>query len=233
MDVVLLRNAASALGELKDEVIFLGAATLPLWISDPGAEELRPTRDVDVVVEVTTRNEFNEFQKKLRGLGFRDEQTQIGRFLFGSDGMIDVIPADATILGFENYWQQASIPHSVEVSIEDSVAIRVLQPPNLLATKLEAYRGRGNRDPFASKDFEDIVRLIDGREELPSEVQNADTELREYLSGALRNIYEDPRFVEACSAHIGPDESSERRANEITIPRIERIIEIGLGSETT
>lgn len=57
MSVELLERAAAALGELSAEVVFVGGATVSLWITDPGAPPPRPTLDVDVVVEVSSRRE--------------------------------------------------------------------------------------------------------------------------------------------------------------------------------
>lgn len=51
MSIELLELAADALGPLLDEVVFVGGATVTLWITDPGAPPVRPTKDVDVVVE--------------------------------------------------------------------------------------------------------------------------------------------------------------------------------------
>lgn len=87
MSIELLEEAAAALGELTDEVVFLGAATLPLWITDPAAPPVRPTADVDVIVEVTTLIAYNEFEQRLRKVGFRDEGTMIGRFLLGGSDL--------------------------------------------------------------------------------------------------------------------------------------------------
>ena len=53
MSVELLELAAAALGELLDEVVFVGGATVGLWITDPAAPAPRPTKDVDVIVEVS------------------------------------------------------------------------------------------------------------------------------------------------------------------------------------
>lgn len=104
MTVELLDEAAAALGEMRDDVVFLGAATLVLWITDEGLPPLRPTADVDVVVEVTTLIEYNRFEARLRAAGFRDEGSVLGRFLFGpNDLQLDAIPADASILGFKNH----------------------------------------------------------------------------------------------------------------------------------
>jgi len=55
-------------------------------------------------------------------------------------------------------------------------------PAYLLATKIEAFNGRGREDFLASRDFGDVIALIDGREELPAEVQQSEKELRAYLA---------------------------------------------------
>lgn len=87
MSIELLEEAAAALGGIRDEVVFLGAATLPLWITDEAAPPLRSTADVDVVAEVTTLIEYDRFEARLRSAGFRDEGSVRGRFLFGPDDL--------------------------------------------------------------------------------------------------------------------------------------------------
>ncbi len=74
MNVELPELAESALGELVEDVVFIGGATIGLWISDLGAPPTRPTDDVDVVVEVATRSDFYDFEAKLRAVGFREDQ---------------------------------------------------------------------------------------------------------------------------------------------------------------
>ncbi len=70
MSLELLELAVRSLDqELLGEVVFVGAATLPLWITDEAAPPLRPTADVDVVVvvvEVATRMEYAAFEQRLR-----------------------------------------------------------------------------------------------------------------------------------------------------------------------
>jgi hypothetical protein len=43
-----------------------------------------------------------------------------------------------------------------------------------LATKIEAFNGRGHEDFLGSRDFGDMISLIDGREELVAEVQRSE-----------------------------------------------------------
>jgi hypothetical protein len=45
---------------------FTGGVTVGLWITDPAAREPRPTEDVDVIVEVTSRGRFADFEQRLR-----------------------------------------------------------------------------------------------------------------------------------------------------------------------
>jgi hypothetical protein len=47
----LLLKIAHRLSPLLDEVVFVGGCTTALLITDPGAEAIRPTYDVDVIVE--------------------------------------------------------------------------------------------------------------------------------------------------------------------------------------
>jgi hypothetical protein len=116
VNIELLELAESALGNLVDEVVFVGGATVALWISDPAAPAVRPTDDVDVVVEVATRAGFYEFEAKLRDVGFREHQESrvICRWRHLRTGLIlDAMPSRADILGFENQWQAAAIPHAI------------------------------------------------------------------------------------------------------------------------
>jgi hypothetical protein len=44
MSIDLLERGAAALGDLVDEVVFVGGATVTLWITDPAAPPPRPTK---------------------------------------------------------------------------------------------------------------------------------------------------------------------------------------------
>ncbi len=46
-----LRSIAEALGELRGQVVFVGGAVAGLLITDPLADPVRATRDVDAVLE--------------------------------------------------------------------------------------------------------------------------------------------------------------------------------------
>jgi hypothetical protein len=76
----------------------------------------------------------------------------------------------------------------------------------------------------ASRDFGDIVALVDGREELVQEVQAADAELRGYLAAELERINAHPRFPDGLFGALRPDAASQARADAIVLPRLREVI---------
>lgn len=67
----MLAVVAKGQGELKEKVAFVGGATIGLYLSDPGTSELRPTDDVDCLVEAASRAKYGELEERLRRLGFQ------------------------------------------------------------------------------------------------------------------------------------------------------------------
>lgn len=221
MSIQLLEKAASALGDLRSEVVFLGAATIPLWLTDPATPQPRPTVDVDVIVEVTTLPEFHRFEGRLRTAGFRDQGGMIGRFLFGDQNLqLDVIPADGSILGFENRWQRASLPYAELATLPSGTSIKTLPPANLFATKLEAFVGRGKGDFLGSPDFEDIITLLDGRAELTVEIAESSAEMRAYVASQVQDWLNNGRALEAIGVHLDFGSGAKERANAVVLPRL-------------
>jgi hypothetical protein len=227
MTIALLELAASALGELVNQVVFTGGATVGLWITDPAAPEPRPTEDVDVIVEITTRGSFADFEQRLRDRGFQHDQLSdvICRWRHADRELVlDAMPMDASILGFENRWQGAAVPHAIDRALPSGASIAAVSPPYLIATKLEAFAGRGRDDYIASRDFADIVSLLDGRAELVGEIADAPADLRVYIAAELARHQAHWRFTDGIYAALLPDNASQARAEHIVIPRVEAII---------
>jgi Nucleotidyl transferase AbiEii toxin, Type IV TA system len=227
VSIELLERAARALEPVLGDVVFLGGASIVLWITDPGAPAPRPTKDVDVVVEVASRSAFHDFEERLRSLGFKEDQEDgiICRWRHRDEDLIlDAMPADAAILGFENRWQGASIPHAIECILPSGARIRATSPGYLLATKVEAFNGRGREDFWGSRDFGDMIALIDGREELVAEVHESEEDLRAYLASEFKHLREHPRFREGISGALRADIASQTRAKAVVLPRIDQLI---------
>jgi predicted nucleotidyltransferase len=93
--------------------------------------------------------------------------------------------------------------------------IRLISPPVFIATKLEAFRGRGNNDYLASHDLEDIITVIDGRAELVEETRRASEPLRRYLAEQLAGLVSINDFLDAIPAHLPGDGASQQRVPEV------------------
>ena len=226
MSIQLLEAAATTLGELVHDVIFVGGATIPLWITDPAAPPARPTKDVDVIVEVTTRTAYYDFETKLRERRFRQDQHDgvICRWHEPVSGLIlDAMPADATILGFANQWQSEAAAHAARLLLPSQAEIRAASPPYLLAMKFDAFSSRGRGDFMSSRDFADIIALVDGRDEILDELRSADDDLQRYVSDQVRRATAAPRFADGLLGNLLPDPASQSRAGAVILPRLRAI----------
>jgi hypothetical protein len=226
-NVEMLESAAATLAALPDEVVFVGGATVELWATDLGIPEFRPTEDVDAIVEISTLAAYYRFEDRLRAAGFvnMEEEGVICRFRHRESGfLLDVMPTEASILGFENHWQKKAFPRAVEVALPSGRSIRAIPPTYLMATKLEAFRSRGKGDLLASKDFEDVIVLIDSRTELVEEMASADEELRKFVSDRLAELLEIELFESAAEGALRGGPETLERYEEVVRPRIEAIV---------
>lgn len=230
----MLERAAQELAPFIDEVAFVGGATIALWITDQAAPEPRVTKDVDLVVEVASRAGWYRFEERLRAHGLRNDSSSrvICRWRAGSPGdelLVDLMPSDASILGFENRWQRPALDQAETLPLPSGQRIRAISPPYLLATKLEAWSGRGGGDHLRSHDLEDVIRLIDGRVEIVGEVGDASEDLRSFLSGEIAALLDQPRFLDAIDGTVvgfGRGGYGEgERIKEIVLPRFRALAE--------
>jgi len=212
-NLLLLESAAAKLRDLIDKVVFVGGATLGLHITDPGAAPVRPTNDVDVIAEIATIVEYFDFSENLRAYGFREdtrEDAPACRWL--NDSLVlDVMPVEKSVLGFSNRWYKDSLQSAQTTVLPNGLSIRVISVVYFLGTKIEAFRGRGNQDYWASRDLEDCIAVIDGRESILYEVASSASGLRRYLSEAIQQLLSEPHFIDALPGYLMPDEGSQQR----------------------
>lgn len=162
--------------------------------------------------------------------GFREdtESTVICRWRYNDDDgdddlILDAMPAAGGLLGFDNPWQTAAMPHAAPHSLPSGTEIRAIPPPYLVATKLAAFSSRGRGDHFGSPDLEDIILLVDGREELVTEVFEAADDVRRYVATEVGALLDQPRFIDAIFAFLRPDIGSQARAESIVLPRLHEL----------
>jgi len=100
-----------------------------------------------------------------------DEPTPICRMQYESM-ILDVMPTDADVLGFSNPWYLPAVQNSNTVELEAGLVIRLVSPAYFIATKLTAFRTRGQSEPY-SHDFEDIITVINGNSRIIEETQSS------------------------------------------------------------
>ena len=225
MSLDLLEVTAEALGPLVSEVAFLGGASIQLWLTDTAAPQARETMDADIVVGVTGYREYAALGDRLRARGFEEDTTSgvICRWTLGGRLILDVMPTDEKILGFSNRWYRRALATAIERRLPSGAVIRAVAPAYLVATKIEAFRDRGRGDYLASADFEDVVRLVDGREELMDEVDALPADVRAFVSASFAEMRGDPLFEYGVAGALLPDAASQARL-PLVMERIARLI---------
>ncbi|MCK9541786.1 MAG: hypothetical protein M0R03_07125 [Novosphingobium sp.] len=184
-----------------------GCSTAVLITDEITLQEVRATDDVDLIVGLTGMTQWMQLQETLNKKGFTvsGEDEVICRMRLGNL-KVDFMPDDPDILGFSNRWYKEGIYTAIKYALPSGRVIKHLTPPLFLATKLEAYSGRGQNDPLGSHDLEDIINVVDGRPALLSEVQAAQSDVRRYLSEQLRALLQHADFENFLYGNIrGPD----------------------------
>jgi predicted nucleotidyltransferase len=197
MSAELLELAADILGPLADEMVFVGGATIHLWISEETAPAVRATDDVDVICDITSYAQYQSLSERLRRQGLREaiNETVICRWRDAESGLaIDVMPIAEDVLGFSNPWYQVGIETAIEQTLPSGTTIRAVAPPVGVATKLAAWKGRGNDDILRSLDVHDVIVLVNGRPELVDELVDQGEGLKRYVAKELATLEDHAYF---------------------------------------
>lgn len=118
---------------------------------------------------------------------------------------VDFMPDDEAILGFSNRWYAMGVDTATPHQLSEDLTIQVLTPAVFLATKLEAFAGRGNDDLFTSRDAEDILLVVDGREGLIDEITSAENDVRAFIANGFRALLDHTDFDDFLEGNIrGP-----------------------------
>ena len=215
--------------------MFVGGSVVGILAVD-AVSPPRPTDDVDVVIEVATTIEYQtKVSETLRGLGFEiDTRRDAPLCRWLKDGLVvDVMPIDGDVLGFENIWYPVAFTAREEYRLTDNVIIHVVSAPFFVATKLEAFAGRGRGDYLGSSDLEDIITVVDGRPSLIAETRTLPPDARQYLASEFSRLLANRDFVDALPGHLGYREATPERLQGL----ISRLIELSTigdpGPQTT
>lgn len=192
----------SALNELNEKVVFVGGATISLYADRP-VFEIRPTDDIDVIIEILNYFDWGQLEERLRSLGFSNdiESGIVCRYIIQGI-VVDIMPTNDPSIGFKNIWYPDGFAEAIGYQIDERNTIKILSAPYFIATKLEAHKGRGKNDGRSSQDFEDIVYVLENRGTIWEEMNNASSPVKDYLQSAFSNLLANSNIFEWIDCHV-------------------------------
>jgi hypothetical protein len=191
-----------------------GAVT-GFMITDATAHDVRPTDDVDVIIEVSGYAKYAKLQDSLRTLGFQHDMNGPNCRFVVAGVKVDVMPTDESILGFSNKWYETAIERAKGLTLPNGKIIRVISPEMFLCTKLEAFAGRGGGDFIMSHDLSDVIAVIDGRPEIVADVAASPVTVRHYLSERISSLLANRHFLDSIEMQLPPSASTSARVGVI------------------
>lgn len=215
----MLQIVAVGLEDLKDDVVFVGGAVAELYADDSAASDIRPTTDVDCVIELSSRNSHAKLEEALRKKGFRNDTSKgapICRYVF-KGVKVDVMPSDVKLLGFSNKWYSDGIENKIPKTLPNGTEIFIFSTEYYLAAKLEAYKNRGGNDLRQSHDFEDIIYILDNCTDILEDISNSNEGLKAYLKTEFSNLLENDNITEGIESALpfGSDSDSVELIEEL------------------
>ncbi|WP_296509383.1 hypothetical protein [Rhodoferax sp.] len=222
-NIELLTSIANAMGDLREQVVFVGGCATGLLITQPLVADARATEDVDAIVEVASLVGYHALAGQLMEQGF--QQTMADNtppFRWYWNGMqLDLVPLDEKVLGFANRWYKPGFETAATATLPSGLVLRHLSAPYFMATKLEAFQDRGNNDVYLSHDLEDVITVVDGREELISELSSAPPDVRDFVAQTLRGILRHTDFT-----NVLPGIVSQSNRTGLVLQRFTHISEL-------
>lgn len=196
-----IKEVYNALEELGNKVVFVGGAVLGLY-AQREILELRPTEDIDIIIEILNYKEQAALDEKLRQKGFtHDQESGIACRYKIKEITVDIMPTVDRSFGFDSSWYKSGFRQAISYKIDDAHVIRILPAPYYLATKFEAFHDRGEGDGRTSKDFEDIVFLLENRSTIWNEIMTSDNDLKDFLVQELNQLLSEQQITEWIFSH--------------------------------
>jgi predicted nucleotidyltransferase len=202
---IRLRAVAQMMSGLGQEIAFVGGATIALYVHSPTAADVRPTDDIDVVVELASYGSYSNLDARLRQLGFQNDVMSGVICRYRVQGIIvDVMPTDPTVLGFSNRWYPDGFRNAMNYQLDEQTSIRLFTLPYFIASKWEACKGRGGEDLRLSTDFEDIIFVLDQVSDAEAQLLQAPEAVRTYFREEFEPVLRRPDRDECIYVHLEP-----------------------------
>jgi hypothetical protein len=199
-----LQIIALGLGDLKDDMVFVGGSVAELYASNPELSDIRPTLDVDCVIELRSKTAHAKLEDNLRAKGFANDTSKgapICRWIY-QEILVDVMPSDSDVFGFSNRWYDGGIENKISKTLPDGTEIFVFPPEYYLAAKFEAHKGRGGDDLRQSHDFEDVIYILDNCADILENISGSNSSVKEYLKDESNKLLDNLNIIEGVESAL-------------------------------
>lgn len=197
----------------------MGGAVVELYCDDPARAEVRPTDDVDVVVELINLGSYATLEEDLSAIGFNHDMfsSVMCRYQY-HDIVIDIMPTDEHILGFTNIWYKDGLQNSISYDLDDNLTIQIFPLPYFLGSKFEALKSeRHGKDYRYNSDFEDIICIFNNRIDIKNELTKCKNDVKVYLQKMISALLQRPYIEEEITANLDYYSSNQRRDRILSI----------------
>ncbi len=202
-NIVRIKAVAQSLKGLNIPYVFVGGATVSLYATQNAlAETIRPTDDVDIVIELATYADHSKMEEQLRTLGFINDIDSGIICRYTLQGIIvDIMPTNADILGFSNRWYADGLSNAIKYKLDADTEILIFSLPYFLASKWEAHKSRGG-DLRTSRDFEDMVYIFQNCKDFDTQLLHGTELVKQYFVEEFASLIDHPDFEEGLYSHM-------------------------------
>lgn len=177
---IAIQRVSRLFNDYEKEIMFVGGSVVSEYIDDPAVLDIRPTADIDIVVQLLSLSDLENIREYLANKNvYADmESGVICRFKY-EDIKIDVMSTKNVGWAPGNEWYELGQNKVITKSIQD-IEIKLLPVEYFIATKISAYKDRGE-DPRYDKDFGDIIYILDYKSTIIEDIKRADEKVLEYI----------------------------------------------------
>lgn len=221
-NIVRIKVLEEALSKLKNKFVYVGGAVVELYCDDPARAEVRPTDDVDVVVELLNYGSYAILEENLSAIGINHHiddtfQSVICRYKY-HDIIIDIMTTDEHILGFTNIWYKDGLQNSISYDLDNNLTIQIFPLPYFMGSKFEALKSdRHGKDYRYNSDFEDIIYIFDNRINIKDELIECKNDVKVYLQKMISALLQRPYIEEEITANLEYSSSNQRKDRILAI----------------
>ena len=206
---------AAALEGTAPRYVLVGgalAALLPL----PDRFVVRPTKDVDVVVDGVPVGDFHLLEERLRRARFRNVVAPDAPRCRWAPPLppgeppftVDIVPPVEGFEGVSNRWYADGVAQAVERMLPSGRTIWTLTPLYFVASKLQAHLSRGVDVPLAENhDVEDVVAVLLGSVSLREAIARGRDSVHVFIRATLLDL--EPALQEGVDTLLPYDAASQ------------------------